>query len=155
MTILQWIQQTRPDVAQITQEVDGSYTWDDTLPNQAEIEDLVNTYNPDAQFTDEQQKQIQRRKDYVRYKKRAASKDDLLAELAAGNMERVRSGTWTTEELIGLTQDPELKQLLDDVNTLSFEIAYSRVDTLTNPLLTTEIKNNWKQLLEDNFYIEE
>lgn len=155
MTILEWIQQVRPDVLQITKEIDGTFTWDEELPNQEQIQELANSYDPDAQYTEDQQKQIQRRKDYIRYKSRAAAKDGMLAEMAAGNMERVRNGIWTVEQLIGLTQDTELKQLLDDVNTLSFEIAYSRIDQMSNPLLTTEIKNIWKKLLSDNFYLEE
>lgn len=153
MKMLEWIQSQRPDVIYITKEVDGSYSWDNSLPNQSQIRDIVDNYDPYEQYTEEQLKQKQRKADFIRYKQRAQAKSDMLAEMAAGNMERVRSGIWTVAQLIALTQDPELKQLLDDVNTLSFEIAYSRVDTLTNPILTTEIKNSWKELLEEHFYL--
>jgi len=154
MRILQWIHITRPDVTQICEELDGSYTWDELLPNQEEIQNLVDSYDPDSQYTAEQQKQIQRKKDYIRYKRRADAKNGMLAEMAAGNMERVRDGVWTVQELIALTQDANLKQLLDDINTLSFEIAHSRIDSLDNAPLTVEIKNSWKKLLLDNFYNE-
>lgn len=153
MTILEWIQRERLDVVFVTKEVDGSYSWDTTLPNQFEIQDLVLSYDPSLQFTEEQKKQKQRQFDFHRFKQRAAAKNELLAEMAAGNMERVRQGIWTVQELIGLTQDSELKQLLDDVNTLSFEIAYSRIDSLTNAILTKEIKNSWKKLLQEHFYL--
>lgn len=153
MTILEWVQAQRPDFIYITKEVDGSYSWDESLPNQSQIEALVDSYDPYAQYTEEQKKQKQRQADFMRYKQRAEAKSGMLAEMAAGNMERVRSGIWTVEQLIALTQDPELKQLLDDVNTLSFEIAYSRIDSLTNPILTVEIKNSWKALLVENFYL--
>lgn len=86
----------------------------------------------------------QKTSDQIRFKKRAAVKDDILSSMAADNMERVRNGTWTAGELVSLTQDPELKNLLDDINTLSFEIAYSKVDGLTNSLLTQDIKDEWK-----------
>lgn len=153
MTILEWIQQERSDVTQITEEIDGTWTWDEELPNQNEIVDLVASYDPNTQYTEEQQKQKQRQKDFIRFKKRAEAKSSLIAEMAAGNMERVRNGVWTTSELISLTQDSELKQVLNDLDSLSFEIAYSRIDGLTNSLLTTEIKNSWKTLLSDNFFL--
>ena len=81
--------------------------------------------------------------DVTRYTKRARAKDQILAEFAAENMSRVRSGAWTTAQLIGLTQDAGLKALLDNVNTLSFEIAVSMVPGLTNALLTPAIKAGW------------
>ncbi len=154
ITMLEWLQGTRPDVIWLKGPFStGEYLWDKTLPNQEEIENLIEEYNPNLQLTEEQKKQKQREQDFVRFKKRASAKDVIIAEMAAANMERVRSGVWTTSQLIALTQDPELKQILDDVNTLSFEIAYSRVDGLTNALLTTEIKNSWKALLQAHFYL--
>lgn len=154
ITMLEWLQGTRPDVTWLKGPFStGEYLWDKTLPNQEQIEDLIEEYNPNLQLTEEQRKQKQREQDFARFKKRAYAKDSIIAEMAAGNMERVRSGIWTVSQLIVLTQDPELKQILDDVNTLSFEIAYSRVDGLTNPLLTTEIKNSWKVLLQSHFYL--
>lgn len=90
--------------------------------------------------------------DIVRYSKRARAKDQILSEFAAENMARVRAGTWTVPQLIGLTQDAGLKALLDNVNTLSFEIAASMVPGLTNSLLTTEIKAAWVAKLQAHFY---
>lgn len=96
---------------------------------------------------------LQKKKDFIRYEKRAAVKDQIMAELAADNMERVRDGIWTVPQLISLTQDAELKNLLDDISTLSFEIAYSKVDTLSNPILTQDIKDAWKAKLASHFYL--
>lgn len=91
-------------------------------------------------------------KDEIRFMKRASAKNRIIAEFAAENMERVRNGVWTVPQLVGLTQDTGLKALLDNVNTLSFEIAASMVPGLTNSLLTTEIKAAWVTKLQANFY---
>ena len=90
--------------------------------------------------------------DVERYAKRAIAKDKIIAEFAAENMARVRSGVWTVPQLISLTQDAGLKALLDNVNTLSFEIASTMVPNLTNPLLTAEIKTGWVAKLQAHFY---
>jgi len=92
--------------------------------------------------------------DIARYSKRARAKDQILAEFAAENMARVRAGTWTVTQLISLTQDAGLKGLLDNVNTLSFEIAASIVPGLTNSLLTAPIKAGWVAKLQSHFYNE-
>lgn len=153
-SMLEWIQSQRPDVQWIKgPDSNGNYRWDTTLNNQSQIQQLVSDYDPNFQLTIEQQKQKQRESDFARFKKRASVKDSMIAEMAAGNMERVRSGVWTTGQLIALTQDEQLKQVLSDISSLSFEIAYSKVDAITNPIITTEIKNSWKALLADNFYL--
>ena len=90
--------------------------------------------------------------DVERYSRRAKAKDVILSEFAAENMARVRSGVWTVPQLISLTQDAGLKALLDNVNTLSFEIASTMVPNLTNPLLTAEIKTGWVAKLQAHFY---
>ncbi len=96
---------------------------------------------------------LQKEKDRERFRKRADVKDEILISIAANNMERVRQGVWTVPELVGLTQDAQLKDLLDDINTLSYEIAYSKVDALTSPALNQDIKNEWKGLLYGHFYL--
>lgn len=95
----------------------------------------------------------QKAKDKARFEKRASVKDEIIATMASENMERVRNGVWTTAELISLTQDTDLKNLLDDINTLSYEIAYSKIDGIQNQLLTEEIKGSWKSLLYSHFYL--
>lgn len=90
--------------------------------------------------------------DIARYSKRARAKDQILSEFAAENMARVRAGTWTVPQLISLTQDAGLNALLDNVNTLSFEIAASMVPGLTNALLTPAIKAGWVSKLQSHFY---
>ena len=80
------------------------------------------------------------------------NKDKIIAEMASENMERVRNGAWSVANLISLTQDADLKHVLDDINTLSFELAMSKLQTITNPLLTAEIKLAWITKLQNNLY---
>lgn len=94
----------------------------------------------------------QKDKDFQKYLKRAAAKDKIIAEMASENMGRVRAGIWTVQNLVDLTQDVELKRVLDDISTLSFELAAQKLQAINNPLLTTEIKNSWLQKLMSNFY---
>lgn len=94
----------------------------------------------------------QKELDFIKYKKRAAVKNDILAEMASNNMERVRSGVWTVPQLISLTQDVDLKSVLDDVNTLSFELAVGKVTDSTNELMTEAIKSEYIAMLVAHFY---
>lgn len=96
----------------------------------------------------------QLQKDFDKYKKRAAVKDTIIATMASENMERVRNGVWTVPDLVGLTQDPELKLILDDVSTLSYELAVGKIQAATNSLLTEDIKNGWIAMLMAHFYNE-
>ena len=93
-------------------------------------------------------------RDKLRYQRRAAVKDQLLAEMAAENMARVRSGTWTVADLTGLMQDATLKTTLDLIGTLSYEMAAQSLAASTNPLLTPAIKAGWVSKLQANFYLE-
>lgn len=95
----------------------------------------------------------QKQLDYERYLKRAKVKDQIIAEMASENMERVRNGLWTVNDLISLTQDPELKLVLDDVSTLSYELAVSKVMAISNPLITSQIKTDWSFKLQSHFYL--
>lgn len=117
----------------------GAYSWDGSavVLDEAWVDPNIQT-----------QKQI----DFNKYKKRASVKDDIIATMASNNMERVRNGVWTVAELIGLTQDVELKSILDDVSTLSYELAVGKIQSATNPLLTAEIKNEWITMLVGHFY---
>lgn len=90
--------------------------------------------------------------DYQKYLKRGAAKDRIIAEMASENMQRIRSGIWTVSQLIELTQNSQLKDVLDDVNTLSFELAAMKLTTINIPLLTTEIKNGWIAKLQSHYY---
>lgn len=91
--------------------------------------------------------------DYDRYIKRAQAKDKILAEFASENMSRIRAGTWTVPDLIALTQDVQLNLLLANINTLSFELAISSVQGITNPLITPEIKASWIAKLQAHLYL--
>lgn len=91
--------------------------------------------------------------DFNRYVRRAAARDRLLAEMAADNMARVRSGAWTVSDLQGLMADPQTKVVIDLINTLSFELAAQALAASPNVLLTPEIKAGWVAKLQAHFYL--
>jgi hypothetical protein len=103
------------------------------------------SFNPSAnpRFFDETPPPPPVNKDVIRYKKRAEIKDKLMIDMAVNNMARVKSGLWSVSDLVALTQDPQLKLVLDDVHTLSFELAIEKIKVLTNPILTQDIKDSW------------
>lgn len=81
--------------------------------------------------------------DIEKYKKRADAKPLLMAKMAAMNVGRLKSGAWTTAQLVSLMADPEIKSLVSHMETLSFELAIGVVNGLTNPLITPAIKSTW------------
>lgn len=93
-------------------------------------------------------------KDYNKYIKRASAKDKIIAEMATENMDRVRAGKWTVPDLIELTQNTDLKLVLDDISTLSFELAASKLSTIRHRLLTETIRKGWIAKLQANYYNE-
>lgn len=88
--------------------------------------------------------------DLEKYEKRASVKDKLIAKMAVGNVNRVRTGTWSVNDLVAMTQDEKLKQIVIDLNTLSFELAIHKVMLLDNPLVTQEIKMEWINMLKES-----
>lgn len=95
----------------------------------------------------------QEERDRIRFMNRAATRDKIIANFATNNMSRVRAGVWTVDQLVSLTMDAELKLILDDISMLSYEIAYAKVDSITNPLITVEIKAEMKGQLLANFFL--
>ncbi len=91
--------------------------------------------------------------DVSRYKKRAQARDGLLAEMAAENMARVRSGVWSVNDLTALMAEPSIKAVLDLIGALSFEMAASALAAATHPLLTPEIKAGWVAKLQEKFFL--
>ena len=81
--------------------------------------------------------------DTEKYLRRANAKNLLMAKMAAMNVGRLKSGTWTTSQLVVLMADPEIKSLVSHMETLSFELGISVVNGLTNPLITPAIKSVW------------
>lgn len=102
---------------------------------------------------DEYSKAIQREKDYQTMLSRADVKDSLIAKMGSENKERVRLGIWTEDQLTSLTQDDGLKLVLDDINSLSFELAIAKLSTIQNELITDEIKAGWIQDLQNNLFL--
>lgn len=95
---------------------------------------------------------LQAEKDKIKYLKRANALNNIISDMAVDNVARVRAGTWTVDQLIGLTQDTMVKQIVSDLVSLSFEIAYSKVDSITLDYVTTDIKNAFKAKLAANFF---
>lgn len=93
-------------------------------------------------------------RDEARYRKRAAVKDTLLAYMAADNMSRVRSGTWTVASLTMLLADPAVATANACMSTLSFELAAKAIATASTPLLTPKIRADWIARLQAHFYLE-
>jgi len=106
-----------------------------------------------APYLEEPKIPTQKEKDMERYTKRSIAKNTIIAEMATENMGRIRSGEWTTSDVISLTQDEELKQVLSDVHSLSFELAAMKLSTATNPLITSAIKLAWITKLQAHFYL--
>lgn len=94
----------------------------------------------------------QSEKDKLKYMKRARALDTIIAEMAVENIARVRAGTWTVAQLIGLTQDETIKEIISDLTSLSFEIAYQKVNSIALEYVTTDIKNAFKAKLYANFF---
>lgn len=92
--------------------------------------------------------------DQIRYQKRAAVKDQLLAWMAADNMSRVRSEVWTVADLTSLMVDPAVVAANAYMQTLSYELAAQAIASATTPLLTPEIKDVWISKLTEHFYLE-
>lgn len=92
--------------------------------------------------------------DQVRYTKRAAVKDSLLAYMAADNMSRVRSGAWTVTDLTNLLADPAVSAANQFMSTLSFELAAQAIAQAATPLLTPAIRTDWITRLQAHFYLE-
>lgn len=92
--------------------------------------------------------------DHIRYQKRAAVKDDLMAYMAADNVSRVRSGVWSVADLTTLLEDPAVVAANSLMATLSFELTAAQINAATTPLLTPEIKADWVSRLEAHYYLE-
>lgn len=127
-----------------------SWYWDDgdIVPNDC----IVVTEEEFALLMVTWQPIIQKAKDKARYRERSKVKDELVVGICADNMERIRSGAWTVAQLIELTADPNFKNIQDDINNLSFELAQGKIMSITNPLLTQEIKNDWVGRLQANLF---
>lgn len=139
-------------IKNLVPEFDGFLTNDSevtvilTVPVTQELIDQIESISPEVVLSQEE-------KDFQRFTKRAQARDKIIAEMATENMARVRAGIWTTQQLISLTEDAALKNILGDITALSYEIAYSKIDALTNPIVTQDIKDGWKNKLLQHFYL--
>jgi hypothetical protein len=106
-----------------------------------------------APYLEEPKVPTQKEKDLERYTKRSIAKNIIIAEIATENMGRIRSGEWTTADIVGLTQDESLRLVMSDVHSLSFELAAIKLMAITNPLITDAIKAVWLAKLQAHFYL--
>jgi len=125
------------------------YTEGEPLPDNA----IVVTDEEWDSLYSQWQEQILIAKDKVTMSKRASIKDSLIGEIGAENKGRIRQGIWTVEQLTQLTQDNEMKLVLDDINSLSFELAQAKIMAISNPLITQEIKLQWIGRLQANLFL--
>lgn len=91
-------------------------------------------------------------RDREKYARRASATVYMRAALAAGNVDRVRRGVWTTGDLANLLEDAEITKVLWYIYALSFELAIPKIDAIANPLITSDIKNEWKALVIANLF---
>lgn len=96
---------------------------------------------------------VQLVKDKIRYLNRAKVKDSLIADICTENMQRIREGVWTVDQLISLTVDSDFLKIQNDINSLSFELAQSKIMSMTNPLITQDIKLGWVGKLQENLFL--
>lgn len=115
---------------------------DAIIVTEEEFATIMQTWGPE----------IQKAKDKARYRERAKVKDELIVGICADNMERIRNGSWTVSQLVELTADPVFKNIQDDINGLSFELAQGKIMALTNPIITSEIKMEWVGRLQANLF---
>jgi hypothetical protein len=92
-------------------------------------------------------------RDQIRYQRRAAVRDELIAWMAADNISRVRSGEWAVADLTGLMADPALQAANAYMATLSYELAAQAIGQANNPLMTPAIKSAWVAKLQEHFYL--
>jgi hypothetical protein len=90
--------------------------------------------------------------DERKYLLRSLSKDKIIAGFAGENMARLRAGQWTTPQLIMLTQHPQSIAVLNDVQSLSFELAVQKIAAHPDPLMTPEVKASMIDKLTANFF---
>jgi len=90
--------------------------------------------------------------DTEKYLKRAGAKNQLMAEMAAMNIGRLKDRTWTTQQLVGLMADPDIVKLIAHMETLSFELAIGVINGITNELVTPAIKATWISRLQAHLY---
>ena len=96
---------------------------------------------------------ILKEKDRIAMEKRAQIKDSLVGGIASENKERLRTGVWTYTDLITFLNSEESKKVMNDINSLSFELAQGSIMSITNPIITIDIKLQWVQRLKDNLFL--
>ena len=92
-------------------------------------------------------------KDRVTMLNRAAVLNDLLAQMGAENKERLRTGEWTTQDLIDFLNSDECMKVQKDLQNLSFELAQGSVMAITNPKVSMDMKLKWVGLLNEHLYL--
>ena len=96
---------------------------------------------------------ILKEKDRLAMIQRALVKDNLIGEIASENKERLRTGVWSYNDLLTFLASEESKAVMEDIASLSFEMAQGKIMNITNPIVTMDIKLLWIQRLKDNLFL--
>lgn len=95
-----------------------------------------------------------RLREYATMHRRSEVKNSLLEYVAASNKARMVDGIWTSADIISLSNDVDLLKIVGDIQSLSFEIAISNIMSISNPLITADIKQDWIEKLTENLFLE-
>lgn len=93
-------------------------------------------------------------KDKLRLRKRALAVPGLISGMGADNVQRVRNGEWTIEDLHELNSNPITTKVINLVLLYSFELAIQALLEADHPLLTPEVKGKWVNDLQAHLYLD-
>lgn len=113
------------------------------LVTNEEYEAIYNTYLPI----------ILREKDRMTMLNRSLVKDKIIGEIATENKERIRQGLWTVAQLVALTEEPDFKAIMNDIQGLSYELAQQKIMAWVHPLITQEMRMGIVMKLQDNLFL--
>jgi hypothetical protein len=74
--------------------------------------------------------------------------------MGADNVQRVRNGEWTIEDLHELNSNPITTKVINLVLLYSFELAIQALLEADHPLLTPEVKGKWVNDLQAHLYLD-
>lgn len=130
---------------------------DDYIPREEELiltpeqyQQLLDSFNTVMQ---EHENSLLKEKLKKRMLLRSYAKDMLIVKMSHENLLRMYQGVWTQNDIKSLPNDKQLESILQDISSLSFEMAIPKIMSLNNPLITAEIKQDWINTLYAHLYI--
>lgn len=103
---------------------------------------------PAPELTDAEKREL-------RYRRRAAVRDELLAWMAADNEGRILDGTWTLADYTGMLADPQIAAAMQFMQVMAYELTAQSILASEHPLMTPDIKAAWSAKLAEHFYNDE